>query len=275
MSWWARLDQQGDNGKVPSYREQGIVLRTHKLGEADRIITLLSRSRGKIRAVARGVRRTSSKFGGRLEPFSHVDLQCVEGRSLDVITQAETLHAYDRPLRCDYQLFTAGQVMAEVADTLVSVEGEPALRQYRLLLGALHTLGEGTTEGPLPAQMILGSYLLRALAIEGYAPVMDSCARCGLTGPHLWFSPEAGGMVCQGCRPPRAAMPTQQAWGLLVALMTGEWSRTVGLAETVIQETFELIQSFASWHTDNRLRSLSLVDVVIEEDQSSQAAQIP
>ena len=146
-----------------------MVLRTHKLGEADRIITLLSRSHGKVRAVARGVRRTSSKFGGRLEPFSHVDVQFANGRSLDVVTQVETLHAYDGPLRLDYGAFTAGQAMLEAADRLVAEEREPALRQYRLLLGALRTLGEGTPVGPRPATMVLDSYLLRALSIAAWS----------------------------------------------------------------------------------------------------------
>ncbi len=150
---------------MPTYRDEAVVLRTHKLGEADRIIVLLSRSHGKIRAVARGVRRTSSKFGGRLEPFSHVDLQFASGRNLDVITQAETLHAYDAPLRLDYAAFTAGEVMVETADRLVAEEGQPALQQYRLLIGALRTLGAGTPCGPRPATMILDSYLLRALSV--------------------------------------------------------------------------------------------------------------
>ena len=81
------------NGGVPLYRDEAIVLRTHKLGEADRIITLLTRQHGRVRAVAKGVRRTTSRFGSRLEPFTHVDLQLAEGRNLDVITQAETIDA--------------------------------------------------------------------------------------------------------------------------------------------------------------------------------------
>ena len=87
---------------VPTYRDEGVVLRTHKLGEADRIITLLSHRHGKVRAVARGVRRTSSKFGARLEPFSHVDLQFATGRTLDVITEAVTFRPYSEPLTGDY-----------------------------------------------------------------------------------------------------------------------------------------------------------------------------
>ena len=85
------------------------MLRTHKLGEADRIITMLSRSRGKLRAVAKGVRRTSSKFGARLEPFSHIDLQFAEGRSLDVVTQVVSLHAFGEPLTSDYPSYTSGR----------------------------------------------------------------------------------------------------------------------------------------------------------------------
>ena len=86
----------GQNGAVPYYRDEAIVLRTQKLGEADRIITLLTRSHGRVRAVAKGVRRTTSRFGSRLEPFSHVDVQLAEGRSLDVVTQAETLRRLRR-----------------------------------------------------------------------------------------------------------------------------------------------------------------------------------
>ena len=78
------------------YRDAGVVLRTQKLGEADRIITLLTRHNGRVRAVGKGVRRTTSRFGARLEPFMHVDLQLAEGRSLDIITQVETLNPFAR-----------------------------------------------------------------------------------------------------------------------------------------------------------------------------------
>ena len=96
---------------MPTYRDQAVVLRTHKLGEADRIVSMLSREHGKIRAVARGIRRTSSKFGARLDPFNLVDLQLVQGRNLDVVAQVECLHPYSAPLRQDYSLFTAAEVM--------------------------------------------------------------------------------------------------------------------------------------------------------------------
>jgi DNA repair protein RecO (recombination protein O) len=90
-----------ENGTVTVYRDEGIVLRTQKLGEADRIITVLTRRTGRIRAVAKGVRKTRSRFGARLEPFTHVDLQLHTGRTLDVVTQAETIRPYGEALAAD------------------------------------------------------------------------------------------------------------------------------------------------------------------------------
>ena len=132
----------GDNRGVQGYRDDGVVLRTQKLGEADRIITLLTRQNGRVRAVAKGVRRTKSRFGGRLEPFTHVDVLIYPGRSLDMITQAEVIRAYGKPLATDYPRYTAGTAMLETAERLTPVEKEPAIRQFLLLIGGLRALGE-------------------------------------------------------------------------------------------------------------------------------------
>ena len=130
------------------YRDDGIVLRTQKLGEADRIVTVLTRRTGKVRGVAKGVRRTKSRFGARLEPFTHVDLQLHTGRTLDVITQAETIRPYGEALVADYPRYTAGIAMLETADRLTAGEKEPALRQFLLLVGGLRTLvGASTRPG--------------------------------------------------------------------------------------------------------------------------------
>jgi len=127
-----RLGGVGDNGSVQGYRDDGVVLRTQKLGEADRIITVLTRHHGRVRAVARGIRRTKSRFGGRLEPFTHVDVMVHNGRSLDVITQAEVIRAYGTPLVSDYPKYTAGTAMLETAERFTPVEKEPAIRQFLL-----------------------------------------------------------------------------------------------------------------------------------------------
>src|SRR5580700_9017864 len=164
-----------ENDPVGAYRDDGIVLRTQKLGEADRIVTLLTRRTGRVRAVAKGVRRTKSRFGGRLEPFTHTDLLLYTGRSLDVITQAETVRAYGEPLWPDYPRFTSGTAMLEAAEKFTPVEKEPALRQFLLLVGGLRVLADGTHE----PRLILDAYLLRSLAVAGYAPALDECAVCG------------------------------------------------------------------------------------------------
>ncbi len=245
---------------MPTYRDEAVVLRTHKLGEADRIITFLSRRRGKIRAVAKGVRRTSSKFGARLEPFSHVDLQFAEGRTLDIVTQVESLDAFGEPLVGDYPAYTAGQVMLETADRLVVEEHEPAVQQYLLLVGALKVLNRGTSDGPRPPTVILDSYLLRALAVAGYAPSFLDCARCGLAGPHRAFSPAAGGVVCDHCRPPGSARPAAETLTLLGALLEGRWTDTRGVSPAVAREASGLTAAFVSWHLERNLRSLAHVE---------------
>src|SRR6516165_1040772 len=131
-----------ENGVVLGYRDDGVVLRTQKLGEADRIITLLTRQNGRVRAVAKGVRRTKSRFGARLEPFTHVDLLIHPGRSLDVITQAEVIRTYGAQLASDYPRYTTGIAMLETAERFTPMEKEPALRQFLLLIGGLRALGE-------------------------------------------------------------------------------------------------------------------------------------
>jgi DNA repair protein RecO (recombination protein O) len=246
---------------VPTYRDAAVVLRTHKLGEADRIVTMLSRERGKIRAVAKGVRRTSSKFGARLEPFSHVDIQLATGRTLDVITQAVTLDAFGQGLIDDYPRYTAGEAMLEMADRLVAEEREPALQQYRLLVGALRVLERGTTsDGPRPPSMILDSYLLRSLAVAGYAPSFGPCARCGTVGPHQAFAPPLGGVVCENCRPPGSARPAAETIGLLAALLEGDWPATRNADPFVVKQASGLTAAYTVWHLDRNLRSLAHVE---------------
>lgn len=250
----------GENAQVPTYRDEAIVLRTHKLGEADRIITFLSRRNGKVRAAAKGVRRTSSKFGARLEPFSHVDIQFAQGRTLDIVTQVESLHAFGDRLAVDFGRWTAGQVMLETADRLVAEENEPSIQQFLLLNGALRVLNEGTADGPRPASMILDSYLLRALAIAGYAPSFDACARCGLQGPHRSFSPQAGGVVCSRCRPSGSVTPRPETLVLLGNLLVGNWEPTADVPLAVQREASSLTVAYVNWHLERALRSMSQLE---------------
>ena len=246
-----------DNGPVlRTYRDEAVVLRCHKLGEADRIITLLTREHGKVRAVAKGVRRTSSKFGARLEPFSHVDVQLHLGRNLDTITQAESITNYGRLIAADYQLYTSATVLLETADRLTEVEREPAVAQHLLLVGALHALA---TERHA-ATLVLDSYLLRALAVAGWAPSFFDCARCGAPGPHRAFNPAAGGSVCDVCRPPGSASPDPATLDLLGALLSGDWATAEATDQRHRTEGSGLVAAFTQYHLERRLRSLHLVE---------------
>lgn len=246
----------GDNGGVSLYRDEGIVLRTQKLGEADRIVTLLTRRTGLVRAVGKGVRRTRSRFGARLEPFSHVDLQLHTGRSLDVVTQADTLHAYGSTLVTDYPRYTAGTAMLETAEKIVSVEKDPALRQFLLLWGGLRTLAEGSHD----PRLVLDAYLLRSLAVAGYAPALEECARCGAQGPHREFAVHAGGMVCSLCRPAGSVRPSPAAVALMAALLRGDWESADASAERDRTECSGLVAAYLQWHLENGIRSLRLVE---------------
>ena len=240
---------------MPLYRDEAVVLRTQKLGEADRIVTLLTRSHGRVRAVAKGVRRTSSRFGARLEPFGHVDLMLAEGRSLDIVTQAESLRSYGAQLVGDYAAYTAGTAMLEAAERLVDQEGEPAVQQYLLLVGGLRAM---TDQGRAPAQ-VLDAYLLRSLAVAGWGASFDACARCGAQGPHVAFNPSAGGVLCPVCRLPGSARPAQETVLVLGALLSGDWETVGRTDERHLREASRLVAGYVSWHLERGLTSLSHV----------------
>ena len=267
------------------YRDDGIVLRTQKLGEADRIITILGRTSGRVRAVAKGVRRTKSRFGARLEPFTHVDLMLHTGRSLDIITQAEVIRPYGQPLAGDYPRYTAGVAMLETAERFTPVEKEPALRQLLLLIGGLRALGDAEHAPGL----VLDAFLLRSLAVAGYAPALQECARCGApesgtqgsgtpesetqgseaqesvlrSGRRLpAFAVAAGGMVCASCRPPGAASPAAPTVALMLALLRGDWDGADRSERRHRVECSGLVAAYLQWHLEHSIRSLRHVERV-------------
>ena len=238
-----------------TYRDVGIVLRTHKLGETDRIVTMLTRGRGEVRAVAKGVRRTKSKFGARLEPGMIVDLQCYEGRSLDTVTQAEIIAPYGERLTRDYAAFTAATAMLETAERLVE-EREAVPQQFNLLAGGLASLAHREHDPGL----VLDSYLVRAVAIAGWAPSFVDCAGCGATGPHRAFNLASGGAVCYSCRTPGSSAPHPETFVLLAALLTGDWETADASSPGARKEASGLVAAYVQWHLERGVRSLRLVD---------------
>jgi DNA repair protein RecO (recombination protein O) len=263
---------------VSVYRDEGVVLRTQKLGEADRIVTLLTRRTGRVRAVAKGVRRTRSRFGARLEPFTHVDLLLYKGRSLDVITQAETVRPFGELLAGDYPRYTTGTAMLETAERFTPVEKEPALRQFLLLVGGLRALGEQEHD----PRLVLDAFLLRSLAVAGYAPALDECAVCGTRAPQAdpddpgdqeeaggrraapagfrAFSVSAGGLLCPSCRGPGAASPAPPVIALMSALMSGDWQHADAAERRHQVECSGLVAAYLQWHLEHGIRSLRHVE---------------
>lgn len=239
---------------MPTYRDEAVVLRTHKLGEADRIVTMLSRRNGKIRAVAKGVRRTSSKFGARLEPFMVADLQLYVGRSLDVIQQAESLGSYGADIAVHYDRFTAANAMVEAADRLN--EAEATTQQYVLLVGGLRSLARGE-HAP---RATLDSYLLRAMALSGWAPALDDCARCGAVGPHDTFVAQLGGTVCRACAPAGSPRIMPETSAVLRALMQGDWDVVENAERRHAAGASGLIAAYTQWHLERGIRSLDHVE---------------
>lgn len=185
------------------YRDDAIVLRTHKLGEADRIVVLFTEGHGKVRAVAKGVRKTKSRFGGRLEPGSNIRLLLYEGREhplggesrLDTITQAETIEAH-RSIHDDLGRLADAMALLEAVDQ-VAQERESDTRLYRMLQGALRTLAE--RRSPL----LVAGFYWKMLALEGMAPQLDACIRCQTPveeAPPVGLDLAEGGVVCAVCR---------------------------------------------------------------------------
>ena len=244
------------------YRDEGVVLRTIKLGEADRIVTVLTQGHGKVRAVAKGVRKTSSRFGGRLEPMTRVALQCYRGRELDVVTQAETLES-NRGLREQYVLLTHAIPMLEAVDQ-VAQEHEPNPALYRMLSGALRALAE------LQNPVVTSAFFWKLLSLEGIHPMLDGCARCGREAdPVADFETEAeliafdldeGGALCRGCARGGGWPVTYAALDLLRRMLGGGLNGV--FAQAPGPETHEVEQlgiRAVEHHVERRLRSTALL----------------
>ena len=232
------------------------MLRSHKLAEADRIVSFLTKANGRVRAVVKGVRRTSSRFGARVEPMGHIEVQFHTGRNLDTVTQVETIRAHGSVLATDYPRWTAGHAMVETAERLTPVEREPAPQQFLLLVAGLRALEAGDR----PPGLLLDSYLLRSLAIAGWAPSFGDCARCGATGPHSAFHPMSGGMLCRDCRVSGSSRPAQSTVELLASLLVGDWETALASADRDRRSASGMVAAYLNWHLERSLKSLPLVD---------------
>lgn len=244
--------RSGSGEPVGLYRDRALVVRTHKLGEADRIVVLLTEGHGEVRAVAKGARRTKSRFGARLEPPSHVAVQLYRGRGeLDTVTQVESIDAF-RPLREDLDRLGRALTMVEVADH-VARDRDPGPDLYRLLLGALRTLA-GT-----PSPLVVAGYLWKLLALEGVAPVLDRCVVCGSAEGLVAFDIVEGGVVCRDDR--RGQPLSADALALVRDVLGGRLAAALAVPESpATAEVEQLAVRSAEHHIERRLRSVGVLE---------------
>ena len=236
------------------YRDVGVVLRTYKLGEADRIVVVLTADNGKVRAVAKGVRKTTSKFGARLEPLSHVRLLLYRGRELDIVSQAESVEPM-APLLSSLDRASQGMAVLEAADQL-AIEREPNPQLYRMLVGVLRTIAER------PAPLVVPAFYWKLLAAEGLRPELDRCVRCGGSEPDVVlvaFDLTEGGVLCRACRSGTALSPA--ALGLLRDILDGRLNEALAAPESpATHEVGVLATRALEHHIERRLRAIAMFE---------------
>ena len=236
------------------YNDQGIVLRSYSFGEADKVVILLSPNRGKLRTVAKGVRKTKSRFGGRLETLTHVDLVLYEGKNLDMITQVSIIEAYPN-LREDLDRVVAAGTMIEIAD-VVAQEEQPARRLFLLLQRGLRALDGGGSHPDL-----VTAYLLKAAEIVGVAPALSHCAECGVEEGLTRFSFAAGGVLCDRCRTPGSYALRPGVIDYLAVLVGSDLAELPEPDLSMSREAMGISRRFMEYHLERKLDSMTLIDV--------------
>ncbi len=230
--------------------EEAIVLRTYPFAEADRIVVLLTKNSGKVRAIAKGIRRPKSKFGGRLELGSRVHLVVWRGRSdLGVISQVQLLDGYS-VIRSDLDRITSTMAVLEVADQLIQDDHEDQAL-FSMVGNVLSTLNDPL----MNVELIAPAFFLKALVADGAGPVVDQCVSCGANEPLVAFAAREGGMLCATCRRGRPVSP--QALTLLRRILTGGL-RGVLLepSNSAATEVATLATEAIEQHLDRRLKTL-------------------
>ena len=240
-------------GRVAIRHDQAIVLRSYPFGDADRVVVLISPNNGKIRTVAKGVRKTKSRFGGRLEPFTHVDLVLYEGRNLDTITQVATVEPFRR-LRGDLDAVVAAGMMVEAVDA-VAQEEESSLRLFLLLHRGLKALDAGHYSPDL-----ITSFLLKLADVVGVAPALAECASCGRTEGLSRFSFSGGGVHCRLCQSDGGVKLRAGVTAYLNDLAQSELMSLPELNSGLSGEAMGIARRFLEYHLDRKLYSLATLE---------------
>ena len=236
------------------YRDVGVVLRTYKLGESDRIVVFMTADNGKVRAVAKGVRKTKSKFGARLEPMSHVRLLLYRGRDLDIVSQAESVEPL-APLLRSLDRASQGMAAIEAVDQL-GLEREPNPRLYKMAVGVLRTIAER------PAALNVPAFYWKLLASEGLEPQLDACVRCGESEPAadlVAFDLNEGGVQCRTCR--TGGSISAGALAVMRDILGGRLGQALTREESPItHEVGTLATRALEHHIERRLKAVAMFE---------------
>ena len=242
-----------------TYKTEAVVLRSFRFAEADRVLHLYTLDRGRVGAVAKGVRRTKSRFGGRLEPLSHVEVLLHQGQGeLHTVTSAALLHSHRATREHPYRL-GIGLIGAEAMLRLFP-EQEANSRAFRALTRFLELADDVTArDHARPALDPLAlSFQLKLLWLSGYLPHLTSCAECGAEGPLDGYSPKAGGALCSSCSAGSLALSPRGIEGIeaLLRLPLAE-AGDAGLTDRGAREAVRVITASHEFHGGFRLRTLA------------------
>ncbi len=179
------------------YNDSAIVIRTYKLNEADRIVVFLTEQNGKVRAVAKGVRKMKSRFGSMMEPVNHLTLQLHKGRGeLDFVVEVQALNQFPK-IRSRLTALDSAHSILEAVDA-AAIEGRPKPRLFQMALGALNFLESSSPDDGL-RRIVVPAFYLKLLALEGFMPVLGECVICSSKGPLVKLDMEEGGVCCKNC----------------------------------------------------------------------------
>jgi DNA repair protein RecO (recombination protein O) len=254
-----------------TYRVQAVVLRRIDFGEADRVLVLFTRERGKLPVVAKGIRRLSSRSAGHLELFTDAEIQLAKGANLDVVTQAETRHAFRR-VREDLTRTTTAYLIAETADALTE-EGVEQAELHDLLVATLEALE--TTDDP---RLLAAHYQLRLLDVAGFRPVLLTCVNCDadLLPGRNGFSAVLGGALCPSCGPsePSSRLIDTDVLKVLRNLQRAGLPGSVRfrVPEATMREAERILRDLLERHTERRLRTPDLLARLRADDPPAGAA---
>ncbi len=251
-----------------TYKTEAIILKHVSLGEADRIVTLYTPNRGKIRAVARGVRKTKSKLGGHVEPITHCYLMLSRGRNLEIINQSQVIESF-LPIHNDLQLTAQSMYFIELTDAFTSerIENYPL---YKLLLDALHHLSKTQR-----VELLFRYFEIQLLGHLGYRPELHECLNCRTPVEPVenFFSPSGGGILCPNCAhtEPLVRSVSVDALKVLRLLQRGEYATVsqIRITKELFREIEGILHGYVRYLLERELKSTGFIERLRKEGMTA------